>query len=168
MDCPWFEPVRKTPNKTPITWLDQLPAESLFVSVLTLGEIRKGVEVLSDRGKRERLRPWLEHDLPVWFEGRVVPVDPAVADRWGQLFAEVSRPVPTIDSLPAASALHHELRLVTRNARDFDCPGSKSSTLLDEPLIAPLLIPSDLSHRKQSSPPPPLTLSPPSLILQVC
>jgi len=117
------ETVRRNPNKTLISWLDQIPGEALFVSVLTLGEIRKGVETLADRKRREKLRLWLEHELPTWFEDRVLPVDLAVADRWGRLLAEVGRPVPTIDSLLAATALHHELRLVTRNAKDFDYPG---------------------------------------------
>ena len=70
-----------------------------------------------------RLRLRLEHELPAWFEGRVLPVDLGVADRWGRLLAEVGRPVPTIDSLLAATALHHELRLVTRNSGDFAYPG---------------------------------------------
>lgn len=117
------ETIRTTPNKAVIAWLDQLPGEALFVSVLTLGEIRKGIEALSDKRRREKLRLWLEHDLPAWFEGRVLPVDLAVADRWGRLLAEAGRPLPTIDSLLAATALHYELRLVTRNARDFDYAG---------------------------------------------
>ena len=117
------ETVRRTPNKALIAWLDQLPAEALFVSVLTLGEIRNGIEVLADKRRQEKLRLWLEHELPAWFEGRVLPVNLAVAERWGRLLAEVGRPVPTIDSLLAATALHHELRLVTWNAGDFDYPG---------------------------------------------
>lgn len=117
------ETIRRSPNKKLIGWLEQLPEEALFVSVLTLGEIRKGIEALSDEKRREKLRLWLEHELPTWFEGRVLPVDIAVADRWGRLLAEASRPVPSIDSLLAATALHHELRLVTRNERDFDYPG---------------------------------------------
>ncbi len=117
------ETVRRNPNRAVIAWLDPLPAEALFVSVLTLGEIRKGIEALPDKRRREKLRLWLEHELPAWFEGRVLPVDLAVADRWGRLLAEAGRPVPSIDSLLAATALHHELRLVTRNAGDFDYPG---------------------------------------------
>jgi hypothetical protein len=117
------ETVRRKPDKAVIAWLDQLPGEALFVSVLTLGEIRKGIETLSDKRRREKLRLWLEYELPGWFEGRVLAVDLSVADRWGRLLAEVGRPVPTIDSLLAATALHHELRLVTRNAGDFDYPG---------------------------------------------
>ena len=117
------ETIRRVPNKTALAWLEQLPGEALFVSVLTLGEIRKGIEALADRKRREKLRLWLDHELPRWFEGRVLPVDIAVADRWGRLLAEVGRPVPTIDSLLAATALHHDLALVTRNAKDFDYPG---------------------------------------------
>jgi len=117
------ETIKTNPDKSVIAWLDQLPGEALYVSVLTLGEIRKGIEALSDKRRREKLRLWLEHDLTAWFEGRVLPVDLAVADRWGRLLAEAGRPLPTIDSLLAATALHYELRLVTRNARDFDYPG---------------------------------------------
>jgi hypothetical protein len=117
------ETVRRAPNKSVLAWLDRIPGEALFVSVLTLGEIRKGIEAITDKKRREKLRLWLEHELPVWFEGRVLPVDLAVADRWGRILAEVGRPVPTIDSLLAATALHHELRLVTRNATDFEYPG---------------------------------------------
>ncbi|OGT36307.1 MAG: recombinase [Gammaproteobacteria bacterium RBG_16_51_14] len=117
------ETIRKNPNRSVITWLDQIPGEALFISVLTLGEIRKGIETLNDKRRREKLRLWLEHKLPAWFEGRLLPVDLAVADRWGRLLADAGRPLPTIDSLLAATALHHELRLVTRNARDFDYRG---------------------------------------------
>ena len=117
------ETIRSNPNKALISWLDKIPGEALFVSVLSLGEIRKGIEALTDRKRREKLRLWLEHELPAWFEGRVLPVDLAVADRWGRLLADARRPVPTIDSLLAATALHHELRLVTRNSGDFVYPG---------------------------------------------
>ena len=117
------ETVRRAPNKSVLAWLDRIPGEALFVSVLTLGEIRKGIEAITDKKRREKLRLWLEHELPVWFEGRVLPVDFAVAGRWGRILAEVGHPVPTIDSLLAATALHHELRLVTRNATDFEYPG---------------------------------------------
>jgi hypothetical protein len=117
------ETIRRTPNKEVLAWLDQIPGEALYVSVLTLGEIRKGIEALPDKKRREKLRLWLEHDLPAWFEGRVLPIDLAVADRWGRLLAEVQRSVPTIDSLLAATALHHDLRMVTRNGGDFVYPG---------------------------------------------
>ena len=117
------ETVRRQQDQRVITWLDQIPTEALFISVLTLGEIRKGIERHTDKKRREKLRLWLDHELTAWFEGRILPIDIPVADRWGRLLAEVGRPVPTIDSLLAATALHFELRFVTRNAKDFDYPG---------------------------------------------
>lgn len=117
------ETIRREQNKLVIRWFEQIPAEALFVSVLTLGELRKGIERLADKKRKEKLRLWLEHELPAWFEGRVLPVNLAVAERWGRLLAEMGRPVPAIDSLLAATALHYELRLVTRNTGDFDYPG---------------------------------------------
>lgn len=117
------ETVRRNPDRGVMTWLEQVPSEALYLSVLTLGEIRKGVERLADKRRKEKLRLWLEHELPGWFEGRVLPVDLGVADRWGRVIAAVGRPVPSIDSLLAATALHNELRLVTRNATDFAYPG---------------------------------------------
>ena len=117
------ETIRRAPNEQVIAWLEKLPGDALFISVLTIGEIRKGIESLADAKRREKLRLWLEHELPGWFEGRVLPVDIAVAERWGRLLADVRRPVPSIDSLLAATALHHELRVVTRNEEDFQYPG---------------------------------------------
>jgi predicted nucleic acid-binding protein len=117
------ELVRPRPQAAVLDWFADTPNEALFLSVLTLGEIRKGVEKLNDAPRREKLRVWLEHDLRDWFGARILPVDAAVADRWGRLLAEAGRPLPSIDSLLAATALHHELRLVSRNARDFAYPG---------------------------------------------
>jgi predicted nucleic acid-binding protein len=83
------------------------------------GEIRNGVERLDDHPRRERLRLWLERDLPDLFGDRLLGVTAMAADRWGRLRAEVRRSVPTTDSLLAATVLQHDLRLVTRNERDF-------------------------------------------------
>jgi len=110
---------RKTPNSGVVEWFDRRPASTLFLSVLTLGEIRKGVEGVVDTHRRMALIDWLEADLPIFFTGRVLPVDAQVADRWGRLVAAAGRPLPAIDSLLAATALHHDLSLVTRNVRDF-------------------------------------------------
>ncbi len=117
------ETTRPQPNEQVIAWLKQIPEEAIFVSVLTLGEIRKGVEMLTDRKKKEKLRIWLDYEVPIWFERRVLTVDLSIAEQWGKLLAELGRPVPAIDSLLAATALHHGLRLVTRNVKDFDYPG---------------------------------------------
>ena len=120
------ELVRAKPDAAVLDWFANTPDEALFLSVLTLGEIRKGVEKLTspeDTARRERLRLWLEHDLRDWFGPRILPIGPDVADHWGRLLAQAGRPVPAIDSLLAATALHHDLRLVTRNTRDFDYAG---------------------------------------------
>ncbi|MGA8865032.1 MAG: type II toxin-antitoxin system VapC family toxin [Gallionella sp.] len=117
------ELVRPKPAKAVLAWFENIPSEALHISVLTLGEIRKGVEQMPDSVRREKLRLWLEHELLDWFGSRILPVDIPVADRWGRLIAQMGRPVPSIDSLLAATALHYELRLVTRNQKDFVYPG---------------------------------------------
>jgi len=117
------ELARARPSAKVVRWFSGVPSEALHVSVLTLGEIRAGVERLAPGARREELRLWLETELPGWFEERVLPVDTGVADRWGRLLAEARRSVPAIDGLLAATALHHGLRLVTRNVADFTLPG---------------------------------------------
>ncbi len=87
--------------------------------MLTLGEIRKGIDGVADVTRRQGLLDWLETDLPTFFTGRILAVDAAVADRWGRLVAAAGRPLPAIDSLLAATALEHDLVLVTRNVQDF-------------------------------------------------
>lgn len=110
---------RPRPNPAVRDWFAQRPAATLFLSVLTLGEIRKGVQGVADARRRQALSDWLEADLPGFFTGRVLAVDATVADRWGRLVAEAGRPLPAIDSLLAATAAVHGLVLVTRNLRDF-------------------------------------------------
>jgi hypothetical protein len=109
---------RRIPHPGVVSWVEQRPAGTLYLSVLTLGELRKGVEGLADTERRLRLLDWLETELPAFFAGRILPVDAAVADRWGHMVAKAGRPVPAIDSLLAATALQHGLVLVTRNLRD--------------------------------------------------
>lgn len=116
------EIARPKPNQQVLRWIESVPDGALHLSVLTVGEIRKAVERLSDSKRRERLRLWLEQELPAWFEDRLLPVSAGVADRWGRLLAEVDRSVPAIDSLLAATALYHGLRFVTRNDGDFQFP----------------------------------------------
>jgi predicted nucleic acid-binding protein len=110
---------RKLPDVGVQTWFTQRQSATLYLSVLTLGEIRKGIETINEDVRRQALLDWLETDLPKFFEGRVLPIDEAVADRWGRLVAVAARPLPAIDSLLAATALEHDLVLVTRNIKDF-------------------------------------------------
>ena len=110
---------RRDPHPGVVAWVAERPATTLHISVLTLGEIRKGIEALGGSERKLRLLDWLETDLPAFFAGRILPVDDSVADRWGRLLAAAGRPLPAIDSLLAATALTHGLALVTRNVDDF-------------------------------------------------
>jgi predicted nucleic acid-binding protein len=113
---------RKDANPGVVSWFAARPANTLYLSVLTMGEIRKGIEALPTSKRKLALRDWLEVDLPAFFTGRILPIDAAVVDRWGRLQARVKRSVPAIDSLIAATALHHGLIVVTRNEADFKFP----------------------------------------------
>jgi predicted nucleic acid-binding protein len=108
-------------------WLETTDRETQHVSVITLAEIQKGIELLDQGKRRAQLEQWLTQDLEAWFSGRVLPVDHQVATRWASLVAQGSRtgrPLPTVDSLIAATALAHGLTIVTRNAKDFEGIGA--------------------------------------------
>jgi toxin FitB len=116
------EIVRPHPEPRVIRWLEATDERLLYLSVLTLGEIRKGVAGLPQSKRRKRLELWLELELPARFSGRILPIDVAVADRWGFLTADARRKgaaIATIDGLLAATALHFNLTLVSRNVSDF-------------------------------------------------
>ncbi len=103
-------------------WMRAADESLFYLSVLTLGEIRKGAAILPQSKRRTYLESWLELDLQVRFSGRILAIDNAVADRWGWLTAEAERkgkPLAAIDGLLAATALHHNLSIVTRNVSDF-------------------------------------------------
>lgn len=114
---------RREPDRQVVRWFSDRPASTLYLSVLTIGELRKGIESLADGDRRLRLIDWLEVEVPSYFAGRILPVDAVVADRWGRLVAQAGRPLPAIDSLLAATALSRGLTLVTRNLRDFEHAG---------------------------------------------
>ena len=94
----------------------------VYLSVVTLGELRKGIELLADRAKATALESWLTADVRDQFAGRILSFDADVADRWGRLIASAQGSgivLSPIDSLIAATALHHNLSLVTRNDKHF-------------------------------------------------
>jgi predicted nucleic acid-binding protein len=103
-------------------WMDATDETLLYLSVLTLGEIRKGVAGLQPSRRRARLETWLEVELGSRFAGRILAVDTAIANRWGLLAAAVKLKgisLSVIDGLLAATALQHNLTVVTRNATEF-------------------------------------------------
>jgi len=116
------ESVRAKPEPRVLDWIEAADESMLYLSVLTLGEIRKGVAGLPQGKRRTRLEAWMEVDLQARFSGRILPIDLAVADRWGLLTADAKRrgqPLSTIDALLAATALNHGLTIVSRNVSDF-------------------------------------------------
>jgi predicted nucleic acid-binding protein len=116
------ELVRPKPELRVLEWMEGVDEALLYLSVLTVGEIRKGVAGLTQSKKRTRLEAWLEVELQGRFSGRIVPIDAAIADRWGLLAAEGKRKgkaLSIIDGLLAATALHLNLTVVSRNASDF-------------------------------------------------
>ncbi len=112
------ETAKNKPNTNVVSFLKSVSSERLFLSVLTIGEIRKGIELLKDHDKKNKLVYWLEHDVPIWFGKNILPIDLKVSEQWGLLMAD--RSLPAIDSLIAATSLVHNLILVTRNVNDFD------------------------------------------------
>jgi len=116
------ELVRTKPEPRVLKWMEAADESLLHLSVLTLGEIRKGVAGLPQSRRRTRLETWLELELQTRFSGRILPIDAAVADRWGLLAAEAKRKgsfLSAIDGLLAATALQHNLTIVSRNVKDF-------------------------------------------------
>jgi predicted nucleic acid-binding protein len=116
------ELVRRQPEPRMVEWMRAANESLLYLSVLTLGEIRKGAAALPQGNRRAYLESWLESDLQVRFSGRILAIDNHVADRWGWLTAEAQlkgRPLSAVDGLLAATALHHNLTLVSRNVSDF-------------------------------------------------
>ena len=124
--CVVSELSSRQPNPAVVAWVDGIDDERMYLSVITIGEVKRGVEKLPESVRKTVLDDWLNHDLLVRFEGRILSVDAPVMLAWGTLYASlerVGRPMPAIDSLIAAQALHFKLRLVTRNVADFEASG---------------------------------------------
>ena len=118
-----WELTGKRPDGSVLAWARSVPDSSRYLSVLTIGELRRGVEYYAPSMEKERLRLWLEHDCVHYFDQHILPVDVWVVQRWGQINATVEYRISAIDGLLAATALHHGLTLVTRKPQDFPIPG---------------------------------------------
>ena len=120
------ELVAKQPNANVIQWIDALDPNNVYLNVITIGELRKGIEKLPDSKRKESLRSWLNDDLLIRFSGRIFALDIPVMLTWGELIGQleqVGKPLPALDSLIAAIARHHGCTLATRNEDDFRATG---------------------------------------------
>ncbi len=119
--CFISELIRKNPNQGVVDWLADKEEYSLFLSVLTIGEIKKGISKLPNSKKKEDLGRWLIQ-LQKRFDDRIIPIDSDVSLKWGQVQGELEKngkSMPSIDALIACTALVHNLIIVTRNAKDI-------------------------------------------------
>ena len=115
---------KRLPHQNVITWLQQRDQTELYISVLTLGELAKGIarRRKTDQPAAVNLTHWLD-GIELLFSDRLIPIDPAIARVWGELNAD--RNLAVIDSLLAATAKVHGLTLVTRNVKDIETTGVK-------------------------------------------
>lgn len=120
--CLISELVKEKPDLGVLEWIEQQDEQALFLSVLTLGELQKGVSKLPDGRKKTQLLHWLDEDLQTRFTGRMLDIDTGVATLWGRMQGEAEqrgRRMPVIDSLLAATAQANKLAVVTRNGADM-------------------------------------------------
>lgn len=121
--CVISELVKPEPNASLLRWFSSRDEAHLYLSVLTLGELERGVAKLPASRKKAKLGAWVRGDLARRFEGRILNIDVAVVQGWGAMVGASERrgrPLPVIDSLIAATAIAHNLRVVSRNAPDFE------------------------------------------------
>lgn len=124
--CVISEFIAKQPNPKVVEFLDTLDADDAYLSVITIGEIIKGIEKLPASRRKIELRDWLQDDLLTRFQGKILPLDTDVIVEWGMLVARTElagKAMPAVDSLIAATALANKMTLVTRNASDFEAAG---------------------------------------------
>jgi toxin FitB len=115
----WAKP---RPNPGLIGWMESTDEDRVFISVVTLAELRYGLERLATGARRRRLEAWLGHEVPLRFEGRILPIDANIAEAWGKTVSRsdaAGRPIGAMDAFLAATAEFHHLTLVTRDVSDF-------------------------------------------------
>ncbi len=115
------------PNAGLAAWIASADEQRLFLSVLSIGELRIGIAIQSDARKRGALETWLVSDLLSRFQGRILPFDLDVSQQWGRIEGRArlgAGKLPIVDSQLAATAIHHGLTLVTNNESDFSRTGA--------------------------------------------
>jgi len=124
--CVVSELVAKQPNPRVLEWIDSIDPDGVYLSVITIGELTKGIEKLPNSKRKQELSDWMENELLVRFQDKIVALDVDILVHWGNMFARLEakgRTLPAMDSLIAASALEKGFVLVTRNEADFDGTG---------------------------------------------
>jgi predicted nucleic acid-binding protein len=124
--CVISEIIKPQPNEKVVAWMRENPEENMYLSVLTFGEIEKGIEKAADPAKKKTLQNWVENVLKDRFKHRIIEIDMAVVSRWGkeQGKAELAgKPMPAIDGLIAVSGLVYNCIVVTRNVSDMQQSG---------------------------------------------
>jgi len=119
--CLLSELIRKEPNQGVLDWIKDKEESSLFLSVLTIGELRKGIVKLKPSTKKKELTQWFA-ELESRFKDRIIPIDIQISLKWGEIQANLEvngNSMPTIDSLIASTALCKNLIVVTRNGKDM-------------------------------------------------
>jgi toxin FitB len=114
--------VKPRPNPGLIAWMESADEDRVFISVVSLAELRYGVERLAAGHRRSRLDQWLRHELPLRFENRILLVDADVAEAWGRTVSRseaAGRPIGVMDAFLAATAEINQLTLITRNVSHF-------------------------------------------------
>ena len=120
------ESAKPRPDAGVLSWLATVNEDEVFLSVITLAELRHGVERMPAGARRSALDEWVTDALPARFANRLLPIDPATADQWGRTIARgqaAGRPLSAMDGFIAATAERHRLTLVTRNVSDFEVTG---------------------------------------------
>ena len=126
--CVVSELVRPRPKASVVRWVLERDEDELFLSVITIGVLEKGIARLPDSPKRVALRQWVRRELTDRFRDRLLAVDAGVAARWGALAGASEargQPLPVIDSLIAATSLHHDFTVVTRHTDDLERCGAR-------------------------------------------
>jgi toxin FitB len=115
--------VKVYPDSGVVTWMNEVDEDRVFLSVISLAELRRGIERMPAGNRRNRLDEWLREELPQRFDGRILLVDRNIAEAWGMIVAHcqtVGRPISTMDGFISATAEAYGMTLVTRNVSDFE------------------------------------------------
>lgn len=124
--CVISELVKPLPNENVLEWIEKQSEDNLYLSVITIGEIQKGISKLTESNKKTNLQTWLDNDLKFRFESRILPVDEKIAKEWGKIKGiseKAGNKIPVIDSMIAATGLFHKMVIVTRNINDMQISG---------------------------------------------